>query len=104
MSPTVAERHRMNRFRDVGCVACYKRGIYMEPDVHHLLSGGRRRGHRFTIPLCPGHHRAVFPYGYKDFREVHGPSMAKEPRAFRAEFGTDEELLKLTDELLERIG
>lgn len=42
-----------------GCVACrIDFNLYVKPAVHHILRGGRRIGHLFTLPLCdPGHHQ-----------------------------------------------
>lgn len=107
---TKAEIARWRRFPDVGCVACYQLGHYRQPEVHHLNTGGKagqkRRGHGFTIPLCNWHHRSV-PLGYGGMKAselLMGPSLASSPRKFRARFGDDEKLLKLTNELIERIG
>lgn len=42
-----------------GCVACRIDGHgVVPPAVHHMLRGGVRIGHLFTLPLCdPGHHQ-----------------------------------------------
>jgi hypothetical protein len=71
-------------------------------DVHHLLSGGRRRGNRYTIPLCPWHHRGVpmSRWTLTEMRNLYGPSLALTPRLFRNEYGSDESLLTLTDGLI----
>ena len=42
----------------LGCIICLIEGRgESQAEVHHLLSGGRRMGHLFTIPLCALHHR-----------------------------------------------
>ena len=92
---TKADRARFDAFQTIGCVACRKRGIFNQADVHHLLSGGKRRGHQFTIPLCPAHHR-----GFNHNESMHGPSLAKSPRKFREAFGSDATLLALTNKLI----
>lgn len=92
---TKADRARFDAFRRIGCIACRKRGRFSFADVHHLLSGNRRRGHRYTIPLCPAHHRGV-----EHDEDIHGPSLAKSPKRFRAAFGKDDDLLSEVDELL----
>ena len=95
-APTVFEARRMNDFRLIGCVCCYMLGYPDTPyDCHHLLSGGIRRGHIATIPLCPAHHRGV---GYSP--SIHFASVARNPRTFRELFGSDDELLALTDRLI----
>jgi len=86
---------------DAGCVACLLRGHPRQPgEIHHLLSGGRRRGHEFSVCLCPGHHRAVCDLPYKEWKEIHGPSLAKEPRKFKEEFGDDEFLLEIQENIV----
>ena len=103
MTPTKAERARFQALQTIGCVACRKNGVFSQADVHHLLSGGgRRRGHSFTIPLCPWHHRGQPPgdLAVRTSTLVYGPSLARSPRKFREVFGTDEELLAQTDLLV----
>lgn len=90
-----ADKARLGAFERIGCMACRQLGYYAVPEVHHLKSGNRRRGHQFTVPLCPAHHR-----GANHDPEMHGPSLALSPRSFHAAFGTDEELLAKTNELL----
>ena len=99
---TKADRARFAAFQTIGCVACRKLGVFNLADVHHLLSGGRRRGHQFTIPLCPWHHRgnSVDRWLAGDLEPMLGPSLARSPRKFREEFGDDETLLQQTDLLL----
>lgn len=58
-APTTAEREWMANIVAYGCVACRMDGFgVVPPAVHHILRGGRRIGHLFTLPLCdPGHHQ-----------------------------------------------
>lgn len=57
-TPTKAEREWMDRITAYGCIACRLDWIgIVVPCVHHILRGGRRMGHLFTLPLCPGHHQ-----------------------------------------------
>ena len=104
--PTKAEQARFDRMKEQGvCIACLLRGAQkyaQHIEIHHLLSGNRRIGHMATVSLCPYHHRAVPPWGWgdKEALEELGPSLAKGSKPFRAEFGTDAELLKIQDELL----
>ena len=71
-APTKYEAERMDAMMRLGCVACAQIGIaHVAQECHHILSGGRRMGHWFTLPLCRGHHqgdfsaeqRQVFPAG-----------------------------------------
>lgn len=95
-TPTNFELARWDDFHRIGCIACYLLGHPDTPyDVQHLLSGGVRRGHLATIPLCPAHHRGV------EFSpSLHLASVARGPRTFRETFGSDDFLLTLTDLLI----
>ena len=57
-APTVEERAWLDWIVAYGCVACRIDGLgVVPPAVHHMLFGGRRMGHLFSLPLCqPGHH------------------------------------------------
>lgn len=106
-APTKAEAARMLAIRDAGCIASRLRGLGFVPcEVHHLTIGGRhgqkRRGHGATVGLSQWHHRGVVPDGWtaERARQVLGPSYAREPRAFRAEFGDDDQLLAYQEEML----
>lgn len=103
-APTIAERRRFARFVDVGCVACLQLEPprYSVPEVHHLLSGGIRRGHSYTVPLCPWHHRGVG--GPVDAQlAIRGPSLALTPDNFRLHFGSDADLLHMTNAIVGKI-
>lgn len=58
-TPTKAEAEWMAAIVAYGCVACRFDGRgFVAPAVHHILRGGVRMGHLFTLPLCdPGHHQ-----------------------------------------------
>lgn len=58
-APTVEERAWLDAIVSYGCVACRMDGRGFVPAaVHHILRGGRRMGHLFSLPLCdPGHHQ-----------------------------------------------
>jgi hypothetical protein len=92
---TNADRKRFDAFQAIGCVACAQRGRYSVAEVHHLKSGNRRRGHQFTVPLCPAHHRGV-----DHDIDWHGPSLALSPREFHRVFGSDDYLLARTEMML----
>ncbi len=99
-----AEQARFDAIKAGPCIACQQRSIPSHtPEVHHLLSGGIRRGHMFTVGLCSWHHRG-FVGGdgswHKTFREMYGPSLAEGSKKFHAEFGDDETLLQQQNELL----
>ena len=85
-APTKAESRRIEIIkREVGCIACRKEGMNCVPaDAHHILSGGKRMGHLYTIPLCRPHHNAV------------------DAPWFEAQFGSQMELLAETNALVAR--
>lgn len=104
-SATARQRRRFQALQDMGCIACRQLGHYRQVDVSHLLSGGRRRGHDATIGECPWHHRGVPPDGMStgQAEQALGPSRARSPRRYRERFGTDDELLAMTNDYLARV-
>lgn len=95
--------------REIGCIVAHMLDIGFVPcEKHHLLTtgmhgNGRRRGEEFTIGLNSWSHRGQTIYGWSAARcrDVLGPSMALEPRKFRAEFGSDDKLLPYQNALIE---
>lgn len=100
--PTKDEAARMDAIKHGPCVACHQRGLPSYcPEIHHLLSGGRRIGHLATVGLCAWHHRAVIAFGCTgaDMRSHFGPSLNEGSKPFHAEFGSDADLLAYQDAL-----
>jgi hypothetical protein len=93
---TKVEKQWMNSITELGCICCRLfLGVFSPAEPHHLLSGGRRRGHLFTIPLCPTHHRS----GRNDEEVV---SRDQNQRRFEKRYGSEESLLARTRELVQR--
>lgn len=89
---TVEEGEWMAAAVEHGCIACWLDGRGFSPAcIHHILRGGVRMGHLWTLPLCPGHHQ-----------DGHGAPglIARHPWKVRFEerYGTELELLVLTYE------
>jgi hypothetical protein len=90
--PTDAEQARMDLLREFGCVACHLDGKDEDHryagicDVHHFTRNNKRRGHDWTIGLCPSHHVG------------HVMSWHKTRRAFREKYGEDAALLAVANE------
>lgn len=112
-APTKAERKRMERIVELGCVACRIESDRMghgqwcvcgPPEVHHLLDGGVRRGHSATICLGAFHHRGwiVVPgaLSRRQATEWFGPSLYHDARAFHERYGSDDELLAYQNHFL----
>ena len=93
-APTKYEAERIEAMKRLGCVACAVLGIpYAQIEVHHLLDGGVRMGHWFTIPLCAGHHRGLFTALQRDLlEEKQQVAISDGRKLFRAVYGTEREL------------
>lgn len=86
-SPTREEQRWMNAIVESGCIACRIDGQPPRPTtVHHILRGGVRMGHLFSLPLCDiGHHQKGEHLGLVSLH----PTKA----AFEARYGTEWDLL-----------
>lgn len=95
-APTVAEAAWMDAITALGCIACLIDGHPGTPGaVHHILRGGQRIGHMHTICLCdPGHHQ----HGQQFGKVSRHPWKAR----FEAQYGTEDALLDLTQQLVQR--
>lgn len=101
--PTKAEQARIERMLVLGCAACAAIGIpnHHQIECHHMLSGGKRMGHRFTIPLCRGHHRSEFTaIQALQLTDAQLASIAGGRKLFNKAFGTERKLLETVDFLL----
>ncbi len=105
-APTKDERRRMERIVELGCIACRKEGIQQPAEVHHLLDGGVRRGHSFTVALCAWHHRGqlYLMHDTDGMTDNFGPSLFVDSRSFHATYGSDEELLTYQNQQLTEAG
>ena len=101
---TREEKRRFEAIVEAGCCACRQaHPDWLRPvEIHHLLDGGVRRGHSYSVGLCSHHHRGVPPNGFtqKSAESFFGPSLAVNGKAFRAMYGDDESLLKFQELLL----
>ena len=79
----------MGIIKELGCIVCGSAPC----EVHHLLSGGVRRGHEFTIGLCTEHHTGN--------GDLIAPSYHGSKKQFQAICGYDEELLQRQNDLVE---
>ena len=92
---TKAQSERMGLIvREIGCIACFlDTDTYHEGVIHHLLDTGRRISHDHTICLCEGlidHHQG-------------NDGIHRAKRKFRGKYGTDDELLALTNWLVKTV-
>lgn len=99
---TREERAWVTATKRNGCLCCIARGYPHDRDghvveAHHLLSGGIRRGHLFTVGLCLWHHKGrviVNGWTLATHRRLLGPSLAEGSEPFHQAFGDDEALLE----------
>jgi hypothetical protein len=95
---------RIAKLVALGCICCRKAGSgYRAPDIHHVLSGGRRISDEATLPLCHWHHRRVPLGGAYDYQyciKVLGPSLADGSKLFAAKWGSQLELLAEVNRLI----
>lgn len=99
MSYTKADKERIAKFRHIGCIISGS----PEYDVHHIVDGVRL-GNQYTIPLHPWYHRGVPFNGYSQAKmeKEFGPSLAKSKEQFIDKFGSEMELLKRVNGMLEQ--
>lgn len=93
--------------QEIGCIVNYLQGKPGVPaDVHHIVQGGKRMGHSYTIPLSAWLHRGIKPWPTMSVdanTAQYGPSLAHNKRAFVERYGTELELLEKTNKLLSEI-
>jgi hypothetical protein len=76
---TLAEKKRLSRVAELGCIVCKRMGYEGTPaEIHHKRAGtggGRRASHADVCPLCPPHHRGnmgIHGMGTKAFVKHYG--------------------------------
>jgi hypothetical protein len=94
------------------CIACQIEGCRqpMKTTEHHLnldgKAGQKRRGDEYSIPLCEWHHHGYPAKGEKADTMAHqfGPSLALSSKMFRFTYGSDDQLLALTNLKLQAVA
>lgn len=105
---TDAEKKRFELIGEVKCIACrlFKISKPFPAEIHHLLDGGVRIGHMETIGLCPWHHRGVptsIGMSMVSCENLYGPSLVQGSKRFKEVYGSNDDLLKLQNELIETL-
>lgn len=95
-SPTKAERVRIEKMKPLGCLACAHVGLLTleRLELNHLLDGGRRMGHAFSIFLCRGHHQGDW-WSERQLLQLmpeQRVSLKSGRKLFSATFGTERSL------------
>lgn len=97
--------------KQLPCICCEIEDVSQPnpTEAHHLNEGGhagqRRRGDEYQIPLCQWHHRGVRPVGMtRDaMSHLYGPSLALDSKQYHFAYGSDDELLAMTNAKLARL-
>ena len=87
------DREYLDRVASLGCCVCSNNGHLDSPaEIHHIGNGtmGKRANNREVIPLCHIHHRTG----------NNGIAVHAGRKSFEANFGTEQELLAQTRDLL----
>jgi hypothetical protein len=109
--PTKAEQERLDAIHAMPCLACeFEKNMLPQPsrtEAHHLVDKGYRShsgGHMATIPLCGWHHRGetAGTLYKREMQTLYGPSLEHTKRAFTASYGSERELLAITNARLEK--
>jgi hypothetical protein len=104
---------RSPHVRSLPCLACQIEGLAIQcgrTEEHHLnlggLAGQKRRGNEYSIPLGAWHHRGVPPEGMTAdmASRTYGPSLARSSKLFRFTYGSDDQLLALTNLKLQAVA
>lgn len=96
-NPTAAEKRFHDQLASLGCIACFLDGNYSpEVSIHHIEGRTRPGAHMKVLPLCASHHQEGTG-NIPDAIAVH-PWKAR----FEKKYGSQDELLVLCHELIER--
>lgn len=88
------DKERFDKLKQIGCIACYKKGLFSEPVIHHIRNHtglGLRPPHTDTIPLCPAHHN------------MGNESVHLNKKKFYALFGSEHDLLEETNQKIKQL-
>jgi len=88
-----SEKAFQDAVRALGCIVCRGEGIDSPCEIHHLLRGGRRIGEHSVLGLCQIHHRG-------QINTAQAVSRHPWRREFERRYGTEADLLKLTELLI----
>lgn len=95
--PTSAESARMERMKsEIGCICCRLNNLDTTTrlEIHHLLVGGQRSSHWYSLCLCWTHHQSRVASGL-------WTSIARGSKAFTRMHGTQWDLWLKTQHMLE---
>jgi len=98
-TPTAEEGRWLDAIANLGCCVCRKYyGLFSPAETHHIHGKTKPGAHFATIRLCPPHHRLASATG--EWATRHSPGRKAGRVAFEQEYGTEQELLDYTRELI----
>ena len=104
---TKADEKRLTGVSQIGCLPCMIDGWNdVSATVQHITEGSVRLEdeHQMTYPSCPWHHQAQPPKSChgssRRARRKFGPSFADSKRDFAIAYGSERDLVAITDALL----
>lgn len=104
---TKADEKRLAGVSQLGCLPCMIAGWNDVPaTVQHVTEGGVRLEdeHQMTYPGCPWHHLGELPDDFRGSMRLvtrkYGPSFKHNKREFAEAYGSERELVHVTDALL----
>ena len=96
MNPTKAQKKYWTAVAELGCIACRKDGVYNPyVSIHHVDGRTKKNAHWEVLPLCANHHQGVDGYTV---------SVHEWKKRFELKYGTQEELMRETNDLLAELG
>jgi hypothetical protein len=95
-NPSKAEKKRWDQIAQLGCLPCKQDGFLNTlVSIHHVDGRTKPDAHKKVLALCAGHHQQGSNTNNPNMLAVHGNKAR-----FEAKYGTQQELLTKTKELL----
>ena len=103
--PTSTEQRHLEAVAALWCLPCAMRwwdGVLAT--VQHVVEGRKRLGHLFVLPGCEWHHLGTPPppLTIDEAAANWGPSLAHQHRRFEQTFGSERQLVEITNHVLRR--
>jgi hypothetical protein len=96
-----AERERLAAVSSLPCLPCLIDGFPAVPaTVQHVVEARKRLGDFFSYPSCPWHHQAGMSGNVDKLTARYGPSLALDRREFATRYGSERQLVAITDALI----
>ena len=97
-----ADRERLAAVSSLPCLPCLIDGFPAVPaTVQHVVEARKRLGDLWTYPSCPWHHQATGISGnVAALTARYGPSLATDSREFQTRYGSERQLVHITDAMI----